>query len=135
MRCEHNPGPAPVHVIAAGPPAGPSSRLGPMEQVDNPSSDTGFLVSEDVATARIERWVAQDRSVILERKLAEMAEDLAERDLRLRRLTDELLLERDRRLAADASVQSLIAEAAAVRTTLWWRLGRMPRWVRGHIRL
>lgn len=106
-----------------------------MEQVDHPSSDAGFLVSEEVATARIERWVAQDRSVILERKLAEMAEDLAERDHRLRRVTDELLLERERRVAADASVQSLIAEAAAVRTTLWWRLGRMPRWVRGHIRL
>lgn len=106
-----------------------------MEQVDDPSSETGFLVSEEVAAARIERWVAQDRAVILERRVAEMAEDLAERDHRLRRVTDQLLLEQDRRLAADATVQSLIAEAAGLRTTLWWRLGRLPRWVRGHIRL
>lgn len=105
-----------------------------MEQVDDPSDQTELLVSEDVTTARIERWVARDRMVILERRLAEVQEELTLRDDRLRRLTDELLFERERRREADATVQALLVEAAAVRTTLWWRLGRLPRWVRRHIR-
>lgn len=105
-----------------------------MEQVENSAGETETLVSEDVATARMERWLAQDRAVILERRLADMEEELAARDHRLRRLTDELLLERERRQGADAAVGSLLQEAAALRTTLWWRLGRMPRWLRRHIR-
>lgn len=95
--------------------------------------ESEFIESEELATARIERWAAKDRTVVLESRVAALQAELALYDERLRRLTDELLFERERRRSADATVQALIHEAAAMRTTFWWRLGRVPRWLRRHI--
>lgn len=106
-----------------------------MEQLDDVATEARLrLLGEELTGARLARWVANDRAVVAEAKVARLEEELGRFDERLRRLTDELLLERERRRAADAAVGSLTYEAAALRTTFWWRLGRVPRWLRRHIR-
>lgn len=105
-----------------------------MKWVDASPSDTSVSSDELLVAARIERWRAQDRVIVLERRLASIESELSLRDDRLRRLADELLYERDRRREADDLAVDLARELDALRRTLWWRLGRFPRWIRSHLR-
>jgi hypothetical protein len=91
-------------------------------------------VSDDLVAARIERWVAQDQAVVLERQLGLLQDEHALCADRLRRLADELLYQTERRRAAEATADHLRKEVNALRRTTWWRLGWLPRWVRSHIR-
>ena len=105
-----------------------------MERVDDERSETDVLADDELVTARVQRWLARDRAVVLERRLAELESELHLRDDRLRRLADELLYERERRRDAEATLRGREEELGAMAATFWWRLGRLPRWLRRHVR-
>lgn len=91
-------------------------------------------VNDELVSARVDRWVAQDRVVVLERQLCSLRDEHALCADRLRRLTDELLYQTERRRTAETTAEHLRNEVGAIRRTMWWRLGWLPRWVRSHIR-
>jgi hypothetical protein len=87
-----------------------------MQGTEPPAQDVE-AVDDELVAARVDRWVAQDRVVVLERQLGALSDEHALCADRLRRLTDELLHQTERRRTAEATAEHLRNELSAIRRT------------------